>query len=227
MRGEERSMTEQEIAELAARYQQLYTGAIGDVLDKRGHTNQIVDGAIQGLTPEMRVAGPAFTCKGAPATELEPDDWDMRKAFLDSLTPGCVAVVDTSGDTVAAHWGELMSTGARGRGCTGVVIDGGTRDVALLLAMDFPTFVRYRSPASSIRRWRISGFDHPVKLGTVLVRPGDWMIGDMDGVVVVPAELAREVADEVESLAVVESNMRQELLAGGKFSEVWDRYRVG
>jgi regulator of RNase E activity RraA len=220
-------VNEQEIADLSARYQQLYSGAIGDVLDRRGYTNQIVDGTIQALSPEMRVAGPAFTCKGARANELEPDDWDMRKAFLDSLIPGCVAVVDSSGDTVAAHWGELMSTGARGRGCTGVVIDGGTRDVALLLALRFPTFARYRSPASSIRRWRISGFDHPVRLGTVLVRPGDWVIGDMDGVVVVPADLVHEVADEVESLAVVESNMREELLAGGRFSEVWDRYRVG
>jgi 4-hydroxy-4-methyl-2-oxoglutarate aldolase len=97
----------------------------------------------------------------------------------------------------------------------------------MLLAMNFPTFVRYRSPASSIRRWRISGFDQPVRLGGVLVRPGDFIIGDLDGVVVVPIEVAEEVISEVESLTVAESNMRQELLAGGRFSEVFDRYQVG
>jgi 4-hydroxy-4-methyl-2-oxoglutarate aldolase len=218
---------EQTIADLTQRYSKVYSGAVADVLDKRGYRNQIVDGAIQGLTLETRVAGPAFTCKGAPATELEPDDWDMRKQFLDSVTPGTVVVVDTSGDTASAHWGELMSTAARGRGATGVVIDGATRDVSQMLAMGFPAFVRYRSPASSIRRWRISGFDHPVTIGGVVVRPGDIVVGDADGVVVVPIELAAEVLVEVESLAVAETNMRQELLDGGTFSEVYDRYQVG
>jgi 4-hydroxy-4-methyl-2-oxoglutarate aldolase len=120
-----------------------------------------------------------------------------------------------------------MSTAARGRGATGVVIDGATRDVAQMLAMGFPAFVRYRASASSIRRWRISGFDHPVTIGGVVVRPGDFVLGDADGVVIVPAELALEVLEEVESLAVAETNMRQELLEGGTFSEVFDRYQVG
>jgi regulator of RNase E activity RraA len=213
--------------DLTARYAKVYSGAVADVLDKRGYRNQVVSGTIQGLTLETRVAGPAYTCKGAPATELEPDDWDMRKQFLDSVRPGTVVVVDTSGDTASAHWGELMSTAARGRGATGVVIDGATRDVAQMLAMGFPAFVRYRSPASSIRRWRISGFDHPVTIGGVLVRPGDYVVGDADGVVIVPAELAIDVLEEVESLAVAETNMRQELLEGGTFSEVFDRYQVG
>jgi regulator of RNase E activity RraA len=220
-------LEEQVIEDLTERYAAVYSGAVADVLDKRGYRDQIVSGAIQGLTLETRVAGPAFTCKGAPATDLEPDDWDMRKQFLDSITPGTVVVVDTSGDTESAHWGELMSTGARGRGATGVVIDGGTRDVTQMLAMGFPAFVRYRSPSSSIRRWRMSGFDHPVAIGGVVVRPGDFVIGDADGVVIVPAELAVEVLEEVESLAVVETNMRQELLEGGTFSEVYDRYQVG
>lgn len=220
-------MDEQALRGLCERYRAVYSGAVADVLDKHGLRQQIVDGAIQGLTLDMRLAGPAFTCKGAPATALEPDDWEMRKAFLDALTPLCVAVVDASGDDTAAHWGELMSTAARGRGCGGVVLDGGTRDVSQILAMGFPTFARYRSPASSIRRWRISGYDHPVTCGGVLVRPGDFVVGDADGVVIVPAELAVEVLEEVESLATTETNMRQELLEGGRFSEVYDRYQVG
>ena len=215
------------LAALIARYRQVYTGAVADVLDQRGLTHQIVDGSIQGLTLDMRVVGPAFTCKGAPATALEPDDWDQRKAFLDALTPQCVAVVDSSGDTNAAHWGELMSTAARGRGCTGVVIDGATRDVPQMLEMGFPAFVRYRSPASSIRRWRISGFGHSVTLGGVLVRQGDFVMGDADGVVVIPIEHVEPVIDTVEALLGAENSMRAELSAGALFSTTWDRYRVG
>lgn len=220
-------MDEQTSTDLTERYRKVYSGAVADVLDKRGYRDQIVDGAIQGLTLKARVAGPAYTCKGAPATDLEPDDWDMRKQFLDSVTAGTVVVVDSSGDTSAAHWGELMSTAARGRGATGVVIDGATRDVTQMLAMGFPAFVRYRSPASSIRRWRMSGYGHPVRVGGVIVRPGDFVVGDADGVIIVPAELAAEVLEEVESLAVAETNMRQELLEGGTFSAVYDRYQVG
>jgi regulator of RNase E activity RraA len=220
-------MDERALADMCQRYSQVYSGAVADVLDKRGLTRQIVDGTIQGLTLETRVAGPAFTCKGAPATELEPDDWDERKAYLDALTPHSVAVVDASGDTTAAHWGELMSTGARGRGCRGVVIDGGTRDVTQLLHMGFPVFARYRSPASSIRRWRISGWGHPVRVGGVLVRQGDFVVGDADGVVVVPADIAADVLADVESLTGAETAMREELLAGGLFSTVYDKYRVG
>lgn len=220
-------MDEHALADLCERYSKVYSGVVADVLDKRGLRNQIVDGSIQGLALQARVTGPAYTCKGAPATELEPDDWDMRKSFLDSLTPHSVAVVDASGDTTAAHWGELMSTAARGRGCVGVVIDGGTRDVSQLLAMGFPTFARYRSPASSIRRWRMSGYDHPVRCGGVIVRPGDFVVGDADGVVIVPAEIVEEVLDEVEALTSAESSMRQELLDGGTFSTVYDRYQVG
>ena len=214
-------------SDISERYRQAYSGTVADVLDKRGLRNQVVDSAIQGLTLESRVAGPAFTCKGAPATDLEPDDWEMRKQYLDSVTPGSVVVVDASGDRSAAHWGELMSTAARGRGATGVVIDGATRDVSQILAMGFPAFVRYRSPASSIRRWRMSGFDHPVRIGGVLVRPGDIVVGDADGVVVVPADVAIDVLEEVESLSHAETNKRPGLLEGGTFSEVYDRYQVG
>jgi 4-hydroxy-4-methyl-2-oxoglutarate aldolase len=216
-----------DLEDLCNRYANQYSGAVADVLDKRGLRNQIVDGAIQGLTLQERLAGIAFTCKGAPATELEGDDWDMRKQFLDEVPAHSVAVVDTSGDGVAAHWGELMSTAARGRGCRGAVIDGGTRDVPKLLEMGFPVFARHRSPAASILRWRMSGFGHPVTIGGVLVRTGDMIIGDADGVVVVPSEIAEEVLEQVEALADAETNMRAELLAGGKFSTVYDRYQVG
>lgn len=216
-----------DVQELCDRYAQQYSGAVADVLDKRGMRHQIVDGGIQGLTLQDRLAGIAFTCKGAPATELEGDDWDMRKRFLDEITAHSVAVVDTSGDHTAAHWGELMSTAARGRGCRGAVIDGGTRDVPKLLEMGFPVFARHRSPAASILRWRMSGFGHPVTLGGVLVRNGDVIVGDADGVVVVPAEVSVEVLEAVEALTDAETNMRAELLAGGKFSTVYDRYQVG
>lgn len=216
-----------DMLELADRFAEHYTAVIADVMDQAGYGKQIMDGAIQGLTLQDRVAGLAFTCKGARATELEPDDWDERAAFLDALPNGSVAVLDSSDDTTAAHWGELMSTAARGRGCRGAVLDGGTRDVDKILEMGFPVFTRFRSPASSITRWRITGFDHPVHCGGVLVRPGDIIVGDADGVVVVPVEIAADTLKRVEEIASAEDAMREELLRGELFSTVYDRYQVG
>lgn len=216
-----------ETSALAREFGRYYAAVIADVMDQSGLRNQIMDGSIQSLAPGQRVAGVAYPCKGAAATHLEPDDWDMRKAFLDNVPDDSVIVVDSSGDTVASHWGELMATAARGRGATGAVIDGGTRDIAMLLDMDFPTFARYRSPASSITRWRMSGFDHPVTCGGVLVQPGDIIVGDDDGVVAVPAEHAQDVLENVRKIEHAENSMRKELLDGGKFSEVYDRYQVG
>lgn len=216
-----------DVKEISERFAEHYTAVIADVLDQAGYRNQVMDGTIQGLTNEDRVSGPAFTLKGAVSTEFEENDWGIRAAFLDALPEGCVAVVDSSGDTSAAQWGELMSTAARGRGCQGAVMDGGTRDVTKILEMSFPVFARFRSPASSISRWRISGYDHPVRCGGVLVRPGDFVVGDADGVVVVPQEIAASILEKVEEIADAEDATREALLTGEKFSVVYDRYQVG
>lgn len=102
-----------------------------------------------------------------------------------------------------------------------------TGAVADVLEPGFPVFTRYRSPASSIRRWRISGYDHQVTFGGVVVRPGDFVLGDADGVIFVPSESAVEVLEEVESLASAETDMRRELRDGMLFSETFERYQVG
>jgi 4-hydroxy-4-methyl-2-oxoglutarate aldolase len=220
-------MLRRDLADVCARYAKVFSGQVADVLDARGLTKQVVDGSIQGLTLETRVAGPAFTCKGATATELEPDDWAERTTVLDSMTPHCVAVVDTSRDTSSAYWGELMSTAAMGRDCSGVVIDNATRDVTPVLAMGFSVFTRFRSPASSIRRWRISSYNHPMMIGGVLVHLCHGVHGDADGAVTVPDENVIHVLEEVELLESSKSDMRRDLPEGMLFSEAFDRHQVG
>ena len=171
------------------RYLKLYRGAIADMLDKHGYRDQVLPQFITPFTRANRVAGPAFTGQGYPAATTASDDTQTRLHMLDSITPGTVSVWACGGGVDSAHWGEIMSTAARERGCTGAVIDGGVRDLDFINAMDYPVFAQFRSPASSIGRWDITEYQVPIQIGDTVIHPGDFVFGDIDGVVIVPGEL--------------------------------------
>src|ERR1700694_5084045 len=124
---------------------------------------------------------------------VEPQEpYAVEMECIDALMRGDVLVATTGGDRGSALWGELLSTAARARGAVGVVTDGLTRDAARILDMDFPVFAAGFSPLDS--KGRLDGIAHgiPIRLGECLVRPGDYVFGDIDGIVVVPVELADE-----------------------------------
>ncbi|NOZ29153.1 MAG: RraA family protein [Chloroflexi bacterium] len=222
------------VAEMAERYRKCASASIYDTLDRMGLPNQCLSLGIKPLTYEMRVAGPAFTVRGTrePRTgdELPQSEkfanWGMFKAMF----PGCVVVVNAEKEDQTGHWGEMMSYTARQHGATGVVIDGGIRDLAGLLRIpDWPVFVRYTSPIESAKRWRAEDFMTPIYMtGTltqsVRVNPGDWIVGDADGVMVIPQEIAYEVLLKVEELEEKEENTRRELAAGVPVEEVFAKY---
>ena len=141
--------------EIRQRYLKLYTGAIADMLDKNGYRRQVLPYYVTPFTTVNRLAGPAFTGQGYPCADTRNDDTQTRLDMLDSITPGSVSVWACGGSLECAHWGEIMSTAARERGCTGAVIDGGVRDVDFINDMQYPVFARFKSSASSIgRSWR-------------------------------------------------------------------------
>ena len=217
-------MEQQQLAGICERYKKLYTGAIGDILDKRGLRKQILPYNIQSMTGSVKIAGPAFTGQGYPAADPSANDMDMRIKMLESVTPLCISVWATGGDIASAHWGEIMSTSVRERGCTGAVIDGGVRDMDFILKMGFPVFAKFKNPASSIGRWDIKEWQVPVKIGETVIRPGDFIFGDIDGVVVVPRELVMEVLIAAEDIARREDGMRAELQEGMTVTEAYKKY---
>jgi regulator of RNase E activity RraA len=179
------------------------------------------------LTPATavnRVAGPAFTGQGYPCASTSNDDTQTRIDMLDSITPGTVSVWATGGSMECAHWGEIMSTAARERGCTGAVVDGGVRDLDFINAMQYPVFAKFRCSASSIGRWDIKEYQVPVKIGQTVIRPGDFVFGDNDGVVIVPADLTLPILEQAEALYERESGMRAELRAGVSIKEAHAKY---
>jgi 4-hydroxy-4-methyl-2-oxoglutarate aldolase len=209
---------------LSSRLAHLQTCTVADVLDEMGHRDQVVAAAIRPLDPRLKVAGPAFCVQGrsAPGSTVQasrqggsPPGYEMFRR----MRPGCVIVMETGGLDTAGPWGENMALSARARGCAGIVVDGGTRDSRELVAMDFPCFARFATPARIEGRWTYSAFDLPVTMPgqtgqEVVVEPNDVVLGDADGVVIVPQTLAAEVVEFAEEVERIEAVMREQLVAG-------------
>jgi regulator of RNase E activity RraA len=224
---------------MAERFRQIPSATIFDTLDRMGDPNRVLSLGIKPLRHDMRVAGPAFTVKGTRDPrhhDEEPnvrppkfDDWGMYRAMY----PGCVVVIDGGPDEHCGVTGEMMSYQSRQYGAKGVVVDGGIRDgPGLLLIPDWPVFVRYTSPIESARRYCYVDFECSIYLSGTLsryvrVNPGDWIVGDMDGVIAVPKEIAGEVLEKAEEVNAREADSRAALRAGVPFDEVFRRYRRG
>lgn len=206
------------------RYRRLYTGLVADLLDGKGVRSHSLPANLRPLKEDMIVAGPAFTCQGYPTGDTKSDDTPMLIRMLESLTPHSVAVMATGGDVSSSHWGEIMTLSARQRGCTGAVVDGGVRDTAYILKAHFPVFTKFYMPASSVSRFELKELQVPIRIGEVGIHPGDFILGDVDGVVVVPGSLTEEILREGEEKMRNESGMRQALRKGMPLKEVYKKY---
>ncbi len=198
----------------------LYTAIVGDVLDGRGRRHQFLPARCQPLRPDMIVAGRAMTVLEADVSH-EPDlPFGLMLEALDSLQPDEVYVAGGSSPRYAL-WGELMSTAARARGATGAVLAGMTRDTRGILAMDFPVFSYGRYAQDQRGRGQVIAHHVPLEIERVSVRPGDIILGDMDGVVVVPRELEAEVIAEALERSRKEKRAKDDLAKGRLASEVF------
>jgi 4-hydroxy-4-methyl-2-oxoglutarate aldolase len=209
--------------EMRARYEKLYTGVVADVLDARGLRDQVLHGILP-ATLGMKVAGPAFPGYGVPTDDPTDNDTDRRLAMLESIRPGTVTVWSCRGHQGSAHWGEIMSRAVMERGCHGAVVDGGLRDTGFILGLAFPVWYRFRSPASSIGRWNIVDWDCDIAIGSTTVHPGDWIFADVDGVVVVPSDLAPDTLAEAEAKMAKETLMRGDIARGLSVTEAFARH---
>lgn len=201
-----------------------YTGAISDILDEMGYRNQVLPSSIQALVPGQTVAGRAVTLLGEPC---DIDDADVIfppiLEMLGEITPGDVLVYQ-SNDNVAAHLGELSSETAKLRGARGAVIDGGARDTEYMVRLGFPVFCRYRTPADVRGRWQLLKRNVPIRIGAVSISPGDFILGDRDGVLVIPREKGGEVIAKAEEVVNTEDLVRQAILKGMLPIEAYRRY---
>lgn len=185
--------------ELLHRFEQLYTGAVNDVLREYALLSQALPPHIVPLREYRTVAGFAFTVKSAPNTLIR-GEMDVRTTMLEDIVEDSFVMWDSSSDAKSTFWGGVMTATAKGKKVKGACIDGGIRDTFQILEADFPVFYKYRTSNGSLGRCLITHYQIPVQIGDVFIKPGDIVLGDVDGVLVVPRDIAYEVLIRAEEI---------------------------
>jgi regulator of RNase E activity RraA len=157
--------------------------------------------------------------KSAPNTKVT-GELTYRTQMLDEISEDAFVVWDTSGDMDSTAWGGVMTATAIGKGIKAAAIDGGIRDTHQILQKNFPVFYRYRSPNGSLGRCLITHYQIPIKFGSVMVRPGDVIVGDIDGVIVVPRNVAVDVLRRAEEILNNEKKIFQWVEDGDSVQEI-------
>lgn len=229
-----RSYSPQEIRELCARLERTHTPAVSDTLDELGLMGQAMEAGFVPIRPEAVVAGPAYTIEEAKTRESRRlSDYDpifvaeALSLLFDNMQAGEILAISTNGFSGAGAFGELMATTAKFyRGVKAAVVDGPVRDISRILEIGFPVWARGNIPADSVGRVDLVGVGRPILCGGVRVEPGDVLVADRDGVVVIPVarvDLA-EVVEKAEAVVAAERRSRQEIRSGKSLLEVYKKY---
>ena len=201
-----------------------YTGAISDIMDEMGFTNQVLPHPIKAIQRGQTLAGRALTVRGELVASIDPEVVFIPfLKMLGDLRPGDV-IASQPNDNTVAHIGELSCETAKYRGARGAVIDGGARDTDYILKLGFPVFARYTTPLDIVGRWRLVDYNIPIKIGTVQIQPGDYVTGDRDGVLIIPQVIAEEVITKAEEVIRTENLLRKAILEGVHPVDAFNKY---
>jgi regulator of RNase E activity RraA len=194
------------------------SAAVSDALDRLGRPGPLF--GIAPLFDDARLCGPAFTVRYVTAGSPPGTVGD----YLDDVPPGAVVVLDNGGRPDCTVWGDILTAMAADRGVGGTVIDGVCRDVRRALGVGYPIYSRGRFMRTGKDRVEVSDVERPVTVGGVQVRPGDLLLGDADGVVAVPHELADQVLEICTVIGEREEAILADVLAGRSLADARARH---
>ncbi|WP_316790387.1 RraA family protein [Pedobacter frigoris] len=213
---------------------ELYTAVIGDIMDKMGLLHQFLPPKLQPLHPDMFVVGRAMTVLEADTLECQnypSNNPILQKPFglmleaLDDLKKNEVYIC-TGASPSYALWGELMSTRAQILGAAGAVVNGYSRDTRGILKLNFPSFSYGNYAQDQAPRGKVIDFRIPIEMEGVKINPGDIIVGDIDGVCVVPQEVEVEVMTKAIEKARGEKMVQVKILEGMSAKDAFDQYGI-
>lgn len=203
---------------------ELSTALLGDVLDAMGHRHQFLPPDVRPLRGEDKLVGRAMPLLEAAVFDDEQPFGKMFDA-IDDLKPGEVYLA-TGAPLPCAMWGELMTTLARRKGANGAVLNGYVRDTAGILKMNFPVFSHGSYAQDQRVRGRVIDYRCTVEFGATRVAPGDWLVGDIDGVIAIPGGIVDEVIERAQEKHEIEEAVRKDILGGMDATEAFEKYGV-
>jgi regulator of RNase E activity RraA len=206
--------------------QTLYSAVVCDALDSLGLGRQSPRIQFRQTSGGPKLIGRCKTTLWVDMAHIDPVPYDLELKAVDSCKPDDVLIAAAGGSMRSGIWGELLSTAARNSGCIGAVIDGAVRDVAKMSAMGFTTFARGTCLYDSQNRQRVVDVDVPVEIDGVSFEPGDLIIADVDGVVVVPQKIETEAIARAWKKVHAENVTRDAIKAGMKAVDAYKKYGV-
>ena len=206
--------------------QSLTSAVVCDALDAEGYSRQSPRVPIMALTVNTALVGRCKTTLWAEMAHPDPKPYELELRAVDSCQPDDVLIAAANGSLRSGVWGELLSTAARNAGCVGVIVDGAVRDVRQMRAMGFPCFARGTMPYDSKDRQRVIDLDVPVEIDGVRFNPGDLVIADEDGVVVVPRAVEANVVRRAWEKVHAENRVRDAIRGGMKATKAFETFGV-
>ncbi len=216
------SLTE---AQIVAILESAYSGAVYDAMRELGLDAGILPNDIRPLDPSIPLVGKVWTCSGSLVEGITQDESLLAwTGMLSAAPPGSVVVCQPNDSTIA-HMGELSAETLKFRGVKGYIVDGGNRDADFILKLGFPVFCRYLTPSDIVERWKIETIGDPITIGSVNIHSGDYVLGDRDGVVIIPAAAASDVATRVDEVMKTENELRNMILSGMDPQQAYTKYQ--
>ena len=203
-----------------------YTGAVYDVMREMGHPDCVLPHEIRPLDDSKTLAGPIWTCSGRIDESISDDESLMGWTGLLSAAPAGTVLVCQPNDSTIAHMGELSAETLNHRGVLGYVVDGGNRDSEFIRKLGWPVFFRYFTPKDVVGKWKVESMGEPIVIGDIDISSGDWMLADIDGVVVIPQSMIDSVVTRTEEIMSTESELRTMILNGMDPQEAYKKYRL-
>jgi regulator of RNase E activity RraA len=201
-------------AEITKRLSACYTGALHDVMRGMGLSDFTLPPQLRPILPDVTLAGPIFTVEGRVDTAADPHQTLVEwTGLLSKAKPGHIWVSQPN-DLTVAHMGELSAETLNGKGVLGCVIDGYVRDVSFLLEMHFQTWARGFTPRDIVGYWLPTAFEEPIRIGDVVLKPGDFLLADRDGAICIPRDAAPAVVEKAEAAISTENEVRKAILQG-------------
>ncbi|WP_279299673.1 RraA family protein [Paraflavisolibacter caeni] len=215
--------TDQELFKLME--SELYTPVVGDILDEYGYYHQFLPQPVQPMRLQDKLAGRAMPVLMIDVFGPQKKPFGKLTEALDQLQEGEIYIA-TGGTMRCAYWGEILTATARMRGARGAVIDGYHRDTPQVLEQQWPVFSRGRYAQDSSVRTQVADYRCNIEIGGVWIAPGDLIFGDLDGVLVIPQKIEKEVIAKAIKKARGEKLVRKEIENGMSSTDAFAKYGI-
>lgn len=211
--------------DISERLQECYASAVHDVLRELGCHNCVLPSIIMALDPSQKLAGEIYTISGHVDQTLTRHESLLGWSEVLSSVPNGKVLVCQPNTKDIALMGELSARALMFKNTRGYVVDGRCRDSDSLLEIKFPVFCDLNTPADIVERWIYDRLGEPITIGGVTICSGDYLIGDRDGIVIIPRNISNEVVTKTEEVMSTESEMRDAILSGMDAKKAYLKYR--